>query len=369
MASITSLSVQLTSLVASFETALASLLSASALAPPAEGISLFDTKNELLLSYLHNLVFLIILKLRAVHHDQMLQSHEAVGPGIGPNHWKEEEELEVRDAVTKKLIEHRIYLEKGVRPLETKLRYQIDKLIGAANEADAPSTTNVTNTKNPANTTRKNDRMTQQHEGDISNDDDENTAAPLNPSIPDLAHRPNPSAFTRANPRTTTNATTPISTTQPALYKPPRIHPTALPTTNTTNTKTPTRAPRTSHTLNDYIREELADAPLAEPSIGAGSHLRGRAREVEQERTGYEEERLVRLPEDRKMKKMRKGRDVIGDGRADLESGASLLGGIGGVDFGKGKKVKRGREGGGGGGAEIGEAWRKRVKRDVGKRR
>ncbi|KAJ5029510.1 hypothetical protein PSV08DRAFT_257475, partial [Bipolaris maydis] len=33
--------------------------------PPKEGISLLDVKNELLLSYLQNLVFLILLKLRS----------------------------------------------------------------------------------------------------------------------------------------------------------------------------------------------------------------------------------------------------------------------------------------------------------------
>ena len=35
------------------------------LLPPAAGISLLDVKNDLLLAYLQNLVFLILLKLRA----------------------------------------------------------------------------------------------------------------------------------------------------------------------------------------------------------------------------------------------------------------------------------------------------------------
>src|SRR5271170_422460 len=101
----------LTSVSSAFPSGEGSLL------PPADGISLLDTKNEILLSYLHNLVFLIILRLR---HAGETQSDS---PKLGA------------DAV-KKLVELRVYLEKGVRPLEGKLKYQIDKVLRAAEEVD-----------------------------------------------------------------------------------------------------------------------------------------------------------------------------------------------------------------------------------------
>lgn len=104
----------------------------------------------------------------------------------------------------------------------------------------------------------------------------------------------------------------------------------------------------------------MDDAPIAEPSIGAGSRLRGKEREREEERKGYEEQRLVRLPgEKRKGRDRRRGEDITGG-----------LGALGDVEFGVGKeRRKRERDRGDGEGERIGERWEKRVKRGVGKKR
>jgi U3 small nucleolar ribonucleoprotein protein LCP5 len=72
---------------------------------PKDGISLFDLKNEMLLSYLQNLVFLILLKLRARKGD------------------RKELDLLPQDEVVQKLVDLRVYLEKGVRPLEVRTFY------------------------------------------------------------------------------------------------------------------------------------------------------------------------------------------------------------------------------------------------------
>ena len=115
--------------------------------------------------------------------------------------------------------------------------------------------------------------------------------------------------------------------------------------------------------MDAFIREEMDDAPIAEPSIGAGSGLSGRAREREEERRGYEEQRLVRLPGEKK----RKGRRADHGGE-DLVGG---LGGLGDLDFGevKGGRGKRKREEGGESGERVGDRWEKRVKRGVGRNR
>ncbi|EOD46772.1 putative u3 small nucleolar ribonucleoprotein lcp5 protein [Neofusicoccum parvum UCRNP2] len=91
--------------------------------PPKDGISLLDVKNELLLSYLQNLTFLILLKLRNSNTKSRKDSEEA------------EDDGGVEDEVVKKLCELRLYLEKGARPLEGKLKYQIDKVVRAADDA------------------------------------------------------------------------------------------------------------------------------------------------------------------------------------------------------------------------------------------
>ncbi|MCJ1486527.1 hypothetical protein MMC06_006704, partial [Schaereria dolodes] len=103
-----------------------SIPEASSAATPADGISLLDTKNELLLSYIQNLVFLIILKLR---NQSVSEPHKSENGTQGAS------SVDLQDQVVKKLVELRVYIEKGVRPLESRLKYQIDKVLRAAADA------------------------------------------------------------------------------------------------------------------------------------------------------------------------------------------------------------------------------------------
>ncbi len=176
------------------------------------------------------------------------------------------------------------------------------------------------------------------------------------PAISDLAHRPNPSAFARPSEAKSTH-----QSNADALYRPPRITPTALPTTDSSARKKEPK-PRNSHTLNAFIREELDDAPIAEPSIGAGSGLRGREKEREEVRRGYEEMRLVRLPEEKGRKKRERDRGA-GEG-----FGEDLADGLGGYEFER-LRGKRRKGAHGAGDGRVGQAWDKRVKRGVGRKR
>ncbi|KAJ3296549.1 hypothetical protein HDU79_006385 [Rhizoclosmatium sp. JEL0117] len=78
--------------------------------PTSKGVSLLEVKLHGLLSYLTNLSFFILLKLQG-------HSTAAGHPALD------------------KLIELRVVLEK-MKPIEAKLKYQIDKVVKAANEAD-----------------------------------------------------------------------------------------------------------------------------------------------------------------------------------------------------------------------------------------
>ena len=89
--------------------------------PPAEGISLLDVKNDLLLSYLQNLAFLILLKIRNSFSG-------------------DEPDKQVQQELIEKLVQLRVYLERGVKPLEAKLRYQIDSALRAAENVKAAKT-------------------------------------------------------------------------------------------------------------------------------------------------------------------------------------------------------------------------------------
>ncbi|RMZ77319.1 hypothetical protein DV737_g4443, partial [Chaetothyriales sp. CBS 132003] len=87
-----------------------------AFAPPTDGLSLLDAKNSLLLSYLQSLVLLLLVQLRQV------QGEEAGVASIG-------------SAVQQKLTELRVYLDRGVRPIEGRLKYQIDSALRAADSS------------------------------------------------------------------------------------------------------------------------------------------------------------------------------------------------------------------------------------------
>lgn len=333
MASTATLPAFLSTLTESLESACSSAPEPIALTLPADGISLLDTKNELLLTYLQNLVFLILLKLRNQN------------PSRQSSPLDDENQSSFNDEVTRKLVELRVYIEKGVRPLESRLKYQVDKLLLAASEASAAPAINGSTKVSRVSDGGANT------EGSVASDSDTSPAPP--PHIPDLAHRPNPSAFAR-----TSRDDRSIAQENSGLYRPPRITPTSLPTTER-KLKAPLK-PRKSATLDTFIREEMEDAPIAEPSIGAGSGLRGKEKDREEERRGYEEQRLVRLPEEKKKGRRRAGEDLSGG-----------LGGLGDIDFGdlKGGRKRKGDRGGDGEGERIGERWEKRVKKGVGRKR
>ncbi|KAL8914135.1 MAG: hypothetical protein Q9172_007154, partial [Xanthocarpia lactea] len=241
----------LSTITDSLTSAIDGLPSTQSFVPPSEGLSLLDTKNELLLSYLQNLVLLILYKIR--NHRISL---EVSGQDAGPSH----------EDIVKNLVTLRLYLEKGVRPLESRLKYQLDKLLLAASEAVSQPA------PRPPPRKAKSAKQTSSASGDSDNDE----ASPSNPTISELSHRPNLSAFIRPA------RSSPPSKRDSNIYRPPRITPTALPTTDRPSKDLNRK--RKNNMLDTFVREELSTAPMAEPSIGAGTGLRGRDAEKQRER-------------------------------------------------------------------------------------
>jgi U3 small nucleolar ribonucleoprotein protein LCP5 len=331
--------------------------------PPKDGISLLDVKNELFLSYLQNLVFLIILKIRNRK------------PGNGDN----EEDLD--SSVVKKLVELQVYLEKGVRPLEGRLKYQIDKVLRAADDAKRAEDASKTKLKNSGLAAQKQDEDEEDSEDNSDSDEESTNGVTLKASeIDDLQYRPNPSAFVR--PAAVEDDVKGRS--GDGIYKPPRIQATAMPTTGPKEKEA--RRPNKSATLDEFVNTELSTAPLAEPSIGSTIVDRGRtvksdkARQEERERREYEERNYVRLPKESKKDRAKKG------GRKDAGYGGEEWRGLGeGIDRierltkRKGgepsgaleKSRKRPTEDGprGSGGVEVGQGFQKRLKTLDGGRR
>ena len=293
------------------------------------GLSLLDTKNELMLSYLQNIVFLMIVKLR----------------NLGQSSDNPEAEESFND-ITKKLVELRVYLEKGVRPLEAKLKYQLDKLLAATSGADSKAVANQLRIQADKENGRK-------VGDDLDAEDDSPNAEQENNEISELSYRPNIAAF-KARP----DANRDIPHQGDGIYRPPRIAPTAPPSFDQ---RSRTKRPRKSALVEDFIREDMADAPIAEPSIGTGSGLRGKDLERAEERKAFEEQRLIRLPGEKKNSR-RRGE---GDGQLDLGFGSLADVDLGDLRGRGGKKKIQGE----GLGREVGEKWEKRVKKGLKRKR
>ncbi|KAI9867610.1 MAG: hypothetical protein M1813_008410 [Trichoglossum hirsutum] len=262
-------------LTSSLHSAVSSVPDETTILPPKDGISLLDTKNELLLSYLQNLVFLILVKLR----NGSLLEPQANGDGEGGM------DSGLGAEVVKKLVELRVYLEKGVRPIEGRLRYQIDKVLRAAGDA---AREDVRETKS--------DGAEGVNGGEGSDGGTSLRDKVASPALhDDLSYRPNPAAFAR--PSIKPPASTNLSSST-GIYRPPRIMPTTLPTPQQTTIRRPTK----SRTLDEFISTEFSAAPSTLPSIGSTIVSGGRRsksaseRAAEAERAAYEEANFVRLP-------------------------------------------------------------------------
>ncbi|KAL1634809.1 hypothetical protein SLS58_010552 [Diplodia intermedia] len=383
--------------------------------PPKDGISLLDVKNELLLSYLQNLVFLILLKLR----NNSEKTKKAAGAGGGGNEEEEgKEDVDVDvDDVVKKLCELRLYLEKGARPLEGKLKYQIDKVVRAADDAaraeealrkaggggggaNAPGGKKKIIKKAEGG---GGEDESEEDDGSEEDDDDDEDASDDDDDIDELAYRPNPLAFSRgsnnndaAGSEADKKRSKRKGDAEPddaGIYRPPRITATAMPEDLPRHGGSGAReergggGPRRAAAIDEFVDEHLSAAPVAQPSIGSnvvdgGRRVKSaRDRAAEDERRAYEETNFVRLPaaggkkeRARTAARERRQRSAYG-GEEWMELGAGVdridrltrrgerTGTKGALERSRKRAVEDGpRDGGSGGGAEAGAMFAKRRK-------
>ncbi|UNI13270.1 hypothetical protein JDV02_000027 [Purpureocillium takamizusanense] len=345
---------------------------------PKDGISLLDVKNELLLSYLQNLVFLILLKLR--------NAKSAAGS------------TDLDDSVRAKLVELRLYLEKGARPLEEKLRFSIERFLRTAEDTQRDQQMNGKKTSKGAHS--GSESGSDDEDEDDSDEGDNDAAQDRRPS-----HSRRPGRAAAPNLHTLVDDVTARPTERDdgpsGIYRPPKRDRAVMETTRARD-KSDGRRPQRSHTMEEFVNSELSAAPMVEPSIGTTIVQGGRKmktaqeRKDEDERREYEETNLVRLPKlskkDRAKKNKEAGRSArmqfggeewrdLGEGVDRIDRLTKRKGPAGGsVRALLDKSRKRGFDTsdgprGSGHGPEIGERFQKKVRvmeggrRDRGKRR
>ncbi|KAG6006780.1 hypothetical protein E4U43_000402 [Claviceps pusilla] len=286
MAAPTTLSALLTSLTQSLSLTQEAAPSIANLEHPKDGISLLDVKNELLLSYLQNLVFLILLKLR--------------------NHKSNATDSQVLDEqVRSKLVELRLYLERGARPLEEKLRFSIERFLRTA--ADAQRTADH-ETKAKSKDDDSGSESDQEDSGDESSEDNGQSHRLLQSrrgkkaAAPNLANLIDDEAVKQRNEDV--NST--------GIYRPPKQNRVLMETGRPKDRNE--RKAHKSFTMEEFVNDELSTAPMAEPSIGTTIVQGGRKmktaeeRKDEAERREYEETNFVRLPKESKKEKAKKNK-------------------------------------------------------------
>ncbi|CRK42159.1 hypothetical protein BN1708_008681, partial [Verticillium longisporum] len=244
MAAPSSLPALLESLTQSLVSALDTAPKVAGIEQSDNGISLLDVKNELLLSYLQNLVFLILLKLRNAKTPAKNDDDSADN---------------ATEPIVRKLVELRLFLEKGVRPLEEKLRYQIDKILRAADDAERATITSKALSKTKK--TDDSDESGSQSDEDEDDEDDESDEEDK-ADIDAAQFQARPGAFVKP-----ASASMAVAAAQKdGIYRPPRVAPTVMPSERKEKA---TKRPQKSATMDEYIETELSTAPLAEPSIGS----------------------------------------------------------------------------------------------------
>lgn len=366
MAAPTTLPALLTSLTQSLSSALEVTPRIASIEHQKDGISLLDVKNELLLSYLQNLVFLILLKLRNSKTDSGAS---------------EDSTSELDESVRSKLIELRLYLERGARPLEEKLRFSIDRFLRTVDDSERDR-----KAKEAAALANGHDS---EEESDDQDSGEEGGVKGISHKPGDLSAAPKFGSLADDIAARSSNRDDGAS----GVYRPPKRDRQVMDAPDRRGKAT--RRPNKSHTMDEFVASELSAAPMAEPSIGTTIVQGGRKmktaadRKDEEERREYEESNFTRLPTESKKDKAQKAKQSGRSGRMQFggEEWHNLGEGVNRID----RLTKRKESGGNvramldksrkrgidtadgprasGRGPEIGERFQKRVKMLEGGRR
>ncbi|OUM54812.1 hypothetical protein BVG19_g4244 [[Candida] boidinii] len=265
-----------------------------------EGVSLLSLKNSSMLSYLNNLSIILNARVNQVTVPKSSKSSK-------DNKSNKLIDNEIRNKAIENAVTQRVILDKGVKSLEKKLGYQLDKFTNAYRRREKE--TNELTEKKTKELEDGDEDEDNEDEDDEGDEDDEDNA---------FSFRPDASAMIKASKGTATVKQTGRSNSESAdgdigdedgkeasseKYKPPKIS-AMLPPTNPrdidSNDNSGKRR-RNLQSMDEYLAE-LGDAPTVEHSIGATIIDSGRSmktdkdRKKEEEITRYEEDNFTRLP-------------------------------------------------------------------------
>ncbi|KAK9375324.1 uncharacterized protein V1513DRAFT_44701 [Lipomyces chichibuensis] len=277
------------------------------------GISLLGLKADTMASYVHHLGLRSLFALSQLAGDN------------NGDEQKSQDQVEVcmdpkllDKAIRELLVTDRVILERGVRPLEKKIEYQIQKMLRAITptKQSKPTDEGAFDIEKSGDNDEKSDSETRAASTDGDEEEDD---------LP-LSYKPRPNLLVANTPREST-----ISSSSTKKYVPPKINPTKLPSTKALAGQAAAKQTNRMHrnqALEEYLEETTSTAPEAAPSVGANvlGHGRGgtrtqRAQAQEEKIRGYEEANYVRLQDEGKNKRKKPRQDEFMGENWDLSTG------------------------------------------------
>lgn len=289
-----------------------------------DSLSLLGLKNHTMLAYLHHLAVVTLAQVSRVEKEQ---KDDALEKG--------------RQSAIRGTVKNRVVLEKGIKGLESKVNYQIDKMLKAYTQDKERKAEREKLRLEKEALGEEEEEEKEEDEDDESESEDDNLA--FKPSVANLSRDKNFRTLREA--RKEAKASEETEEESKEIYRPPKISAIAP------ESKSARKSHKKNATMEEYLKYS-SSAPMVEQSIGSGilEHGRGgektdrdRKREAEVQR--YEEDNFTRLAGPNK-----KERSKLKKARAGAFFGEDW--GIGG-DVGEATKRKRG-------GASVWEKSKKR---------
>ena len=310
--------------------------------PTSEGMSFLEMKNQVLLQYLTHLVLFVMGKL---------------APPLPADSTAATAASQRQSSIVKQLVYLRAVLEK-LRPLDKKLKYQIDKMAKLAAHINLKAVEASQRGEDAEAARAEAEAEAQAAGGDEDTEMHGVAASSASASVDPLSFRPNPSALlaataaaSRSHAEVGASSGTGLASGSTGLYRPPRISATQLDDADKATSKRNKDLARAAARAkgNAYLsslRADLSERP-EERSIDLDD-LRPR-HQADLEREEYETTNLLRLTDTRADKARRKEQRRVSSGLADLAEGGEH------DDFRDMRRLKGGRgemEGFGFGGGE-----------------
>ncbi|ANZ76246.1 BA75_02004T0 [Komagataella pastoris] len=233
-----------------------------------EGVSLLDLKNSAIASYVNSLILIILSNI-----ERMKLNGE------------DEEFNSQRESIVKNSIVQRVTLDKGVKGLEKRLQYQIEKMVRAYSRMEQDEK----DLKEKQTQHLDEDGETKEEVDDAEEEEEEEEG---------MSYRPNPSAMLE---KLKSNTAKPSSSGSSDKYRPPRIAAVAPPSSEAKQERSKTKHKKLQ-SMEEYL-QETNEAPMLTESVGSNIMGQGRGgvktsreRDREEEIREYEETNFTRLP-------------------------------------------------------------------------